>query len=104
MSLGGRVPVNPSGGLLSRGHPPGGTAVAQLAELIQQLRGQAVAGRRQVANARVALAQCRAPGSDRRDAALVRSSSGVWFLWLAVIADRMCVRNAAPGLEVAGGN
>jgi benzoylsuccinyl-CoA thiolase BbsB subunit len=55
-ALGGRIPVNPSGGLLSRGHPTGATGVAQAVELVWQLRG--TAGRRQVANARLALAQC----------------------------------------------
>jgi benzoylsuccinyl-CoA thiolase BbsB subunit len=45
--------VNPSGGLLSRGHPIGATGAAQLTELTRQLRGQA--GERQVPNARVAL-------------------------------------------------
>lgn len=55
-SLGGAVPVNVSGGLLSRGHPLAATGVAQVAELTLQLRGQA--GLRQVAGARVALAEC----------------------------------------------
>jgi len=53
-ALGGRLPVNPSGGLISRGHPVGATGVAQLCELAWQLRGQA--GERQVPGARVALA------------------------------------------------
>jgi len=61
-TLGGSVPVNPSGGLLSRGHPLGATAVAQLVELTQQLRGQA--GQRQVPNARVGLAQCMGADKD----------------------------------------
>jgi acetyl-CoA C-acetyltransferase len=43
--LGGAAPVNPSGGLLSRGHPLGATGAAQIAELVWQLRGDA--GRRQ---------------------------------------------------------
>lgn len=55
-ALGGRVPVNPSGGLLARGHPLGATGVAQLCELVWQLRGEA--GERQVSGARVAVAQC----------------------------------------------
>ena len=54
-ALGGRVPVNPSGGLLSKGHPVGASGVAQVVELVWQLRGQA--GKRQVPGARVALAQ-----------------------------------------------
>jgi acetyl-CoA acetyltransferase len=53
--LGGRVPVNPSGGLLSKGHPIGATGCAQLVELTDQLRGRC--GQRQVAGASVALAQ-----------------------------------------------
>ena len=55
-ALGGRVPVNPSGGLLARGHPLGATGVAQVCELALQLRGQA--GERQVAGAKVGVAQC----------------------------------------------
>jgi acetyl-CoA acetyltransferase len=55
-ALNGRIPVNPSGGLLSRGHPTGATGVAQIVELCWQLRG--TAGARQVADARLALAQC----------------------------------------------
>lgn len=54
-SLGGRVPVNPSGGLLSRGHPVGATGCAQLVELTDQLRGRC--GDRQVEGARIALAE-----------------------------------------------
>lgn len=54
-SLGGRLPVNVSGGLTSRGHPVGATGVAQVAEIAQQLRGRA--GAAQVVNARVGLAQ-----------------------------------------------
>jgi acetyl-CoA acyltransferase len=53
--LGGRLPVNVSGGLLSRGHPVGATGLGQLFELTLQLRGEA--GRRQVEGARVALAE-----------------------------------------------
>jgi acetyl-CoA acetyltransferase len=54
-ALGGKVPVNPSGGLLSKGHPVGASGVAQVVELVWQLRGQA--GQRQVPGARAALAQ-----------------------------------------------
>ncbi|TDD81432.1 thiolase family protein [Saccharopolyspora karakumensis] len=54
-TLGGRVPINPSGGLLSKGHPIGATGCAQLVELVEQLRGRA--GDRQVANARIGLAE-----------------------------------------------
>ncbi|MBI2876282.1 MAG: hypothetical protein HYY20_05315 [Candidatus Tectomicrobia bacterium] len=54
--IGGKIPVNPSGGLISKGHPLGATGIAQIAELVWQLRGQA--GGRQVAGARVGLAHC----------------------------------------------
>lgn len=52
-TYGGKVVTNPSGGLLSKGHPLGATGLAQCTELVQQLRGQAEA--RQVADARLAL-------------------------------------------------
>ena len=52
-SVGGSLPVNPSGGLKSKGHPPGATGVAQCVELFAQLRGEAV---NQVDGARIALA------------------------------------------------
>jgi acetyl-CoA acyltransferase len=52
-TYGGRWVVNPSGGLISKGHPIGATGVAQCAELTWQLRGEA--GPRQVEGARVAL-------------------------------------------------
>ncbi len=55
LQLGGRLPVNVSGGLVSKGHPLGATGLAQIYELVMQLRGQA--GARQVAGARVALAE-----------------------------------------------
>jgi acetyl-CoA acyltransferase len=64
--LGGRVPVNPSGGLLARGHPIGATGCAQLVELADQLRGRA--GDRQAGRPRIALAQ-NAGGSLGRDEA-----------------------------------
>lgn len=53
--LGGRVPVNTSGGLLRKGHPIGATGIAQIVELTEQLRG--TAGNRQVEGARIALAE-----------------------------------------------
>ena len=53
-AIGGRLPVNTSGGLNSRGHPVGATGVAQLIELTLQLRGDA--GERQVPGARLAMA------------------------------------------------
>jgi acetyl-CoA acetyltransferase len=52
-TYGGRIVVNPSGGLLSKGHPLGATGVAQCVELVHQLRG--TAQRRQVEGARVAI-------------------------------------------------
>ena len=52
-TYGGRWVVNPSGGLISKGHPIGATGLAQCAELTWQLRGKADA--RQVAGARVGL-------------------------------------------------
>jgi acetyl-CoA acetyltransferase len=52
-TYGGKVVTNPSGGLLSKGHPLGATGLAQCVELVQQLRG--TAERRQVPDARIAL-------------------------------------------------
>jgi acetyl-CoA C-acetyltransferase len=52
-SLGGRIPVNTSGGLKAKGHPIGATGAAQIAEIATQLRHEA--GRRQVEGARVGL-------------------------------------------------
>jgi acetyl-CoA acetyltransferase len=61
----GEVPVNPSGGLLAKGHPLGATGVAQLCEVTEQFRG--VAGGRQVGKADVAVAHTRGgsvPGTE----------------------------------------
>lgn len=55
-ALGGRIPVNVSGGLLSRGHPVGATGVAQIYEVVTQLRREA--GPRQVEGAKVGLSHC----------------------------------------------
>lgn len=52
-TIGGRLPVNPSGGLESKGHPLGATGIGQLYELVTQLRGEA--GSRQVEGARHAI-------------------------------------------------
>ena len=52
-TVGGRIPINPSGGLESKGHPLGATGIGQLYELVTQLRGEA--GARQVAGARHAI-------------------------------------------------
>ena len=56
-AIGGRRPINPSGGLLGKGHPLGATGVAQVVELVRQLRGEA--RNRQIEGARVGLAHCR---------------------------------------------
>src|SRR5438876_1446797 len=53
--LGGRLPVNTSGGLLSRGHPIGATGLGQIVEVVWQLQGKA--GKRQVENCKVGLTQ-----------------------------------------------
>jgi hypothetical protein len=53
--LGGRIPINPSGGLERKGHPIGATGLGQIYELTTQLRGEA--GKRQVEGARFAIAE-----------------------------------------------
>ena len=53
--IGGKIPINPSGGLESRGHPIGASGLAQIHELVTQLRG--AAGPRQVQGARIAMAE-----------------------------------------------
>lgn len=57
IALTGKKPINPSGGLLGKGHPIGATGIAQIYELCKQLRGDA--GKRQIAGARVGLAMNR---------------------------------------------
>ena len=52
-TVGGKMPINPSGGLESKGHPIGATGLGQIHELVTQLRGEA--GKRQVERARVAI-------------------------------------------------
>jgi acetyl-CoA C-acetyltransferase len=52
-SLGGKIPINPSGGLKAKGHPIGATGAAQIAEIVTQIRGEA--GPRQVEGARTGL-------------------------------------------------
>jgi acetyl-CoA acetyltransferase len=61
-ALGGRIPVNPSGGLLSKGEPLGASALGQVVELVHQLRGEA--GPRQVDGAAVALAHTVGRGAN----------------------------------------
>ncbi len=53
--LGGKIPINTSGGLISRGHPIGASGLAMIYELVTQLRGEA--GKRQVQGARIALVE-----------------------------------------------
>jgi acetyl-CoA acetyltransferase len=61
-ALGGRLPVNPSGGLLSKGEPLGASALGQVVELVRQLRGQC--GSRQVEGARTALSHTVGRGAN----------------------------------------
>ena len=61
-ALGGRLPVNPSGGLLSKGEPLGASALGQVVELVRQLRGEC--GSRQVEGARVALSHTVGRGAN----------------------------------------
>jgi benzoylsuccinyl-CoA thiolase BbsB subunit len=51
--IGGRIPINPSGGLIAKGHPVGATGAAQVVEIVRQLRGEA--GPRQVEGAKVGM-------------------------------------------------
>jgi len=53
--LGGKIPVNTSGGLKARGHAPGATGIAQVVEIVQQLRGEA--GDRQVKGAKIGMVE-----------------------------------------------
>jgi acetyl-CoA acetyltransferase len=61
-SLGGKRPVNVSGGLLSKGHPLGATGVAQIIEIVLQLKAKA--GTRQVDRAKVGIAHCMGGDKD----------------------------------------
>ncbi|HXQ75258.1 MAG TPA: thiolase family protein [Acidimicrobiales bacterium] len=70
-SIGGRLPVNPSGGLLSKGEPLGASALGQVVELVRQLRGEA--GERQVHGARVGLAHTVGRGANAGVVVLRRS-------------------------------
>ena len=54
-ALGGKIPVNPSGGLVSKGHPLGATGIGQIFEIVTQLRGHA--GSRQVEGARIGMTE-----------------------------------------------
>lgn len=68
-ALGGRVPVNPSGGMLCRGHPVGASGLAQICELADQIRGRS--GARQKEGARVGLAENSGGRVGRESAAAV---------------------------------
>lgn len=69
-ALGGRIPVNASGGLLSKGEPLGASALGGIAEIVSQLRGRS--GARQVQGARVGLAQTVGRGANASVAILSR--------------------------------
>ena len=73
--LGGRIPVNTSGGLLRKGHPIGATGLAQLVELTLQLQGRAE--KRQVEGAKLALAQNGGGKSGNDAAAMIVTILGV---------------------------
>ena len=60
--LSGKLPVNTDGGLMSRGHPLGATALAQIIEIYRQIRGEA--GPRQVSGAKIGLAHVMGAGSN----------------------------------------
>ena len=64
-TLGGKIPVNTSGGLLCKGHPVGATGVAQMVEIVWQLRGEAHG--RQVEGAKVGLTHCTGGGISGLD-------------------------------------
>ena len=61
----GKIAVNPSGGLLSKGHPVGATGLAQVSEIVWQLRGEA--GDRQVRDAKVGMTHCTGGGISGLD-------------------------------------
>jgi acetyl-CoA acetyltransferase len=67
-SLGGKIPVNPSGGLVSKGHPLGATGIGQIAEMVLQLRGDA--GKRQVEGARIGMTENGGGGLGVEEAAM----------------------------------
>jgi len=69
-TLDGRLPVNPSGGLLSKGEPLGASALGQVVEITRQLRG--LSGDRQVPGARVALSHTVGRGANASVVILVR--------------------------------
>jgi len=66
--IGGKLPINTSGGLESRGHPIGASGLAQIHEMVVQLRG--AAGKRQVKNARIAMTENGGGGLGDEEAAM----------------------------------
>lgn len=74
-ALDGKLPVNPSGGLLAKGHPLGATGLGQITELVWHMRGEA--GERQVAKANVALAHCSGGFSESPELGESQSTSVV---------------------------
>jgi acetyl-CoA acyltransferase len=60
--INGKFPVNTSGGLMSRGHPLGATGLAQIAEIVWQLRGEA--GPRQVKGVRIGMCHTMGAGPN----------------------------------------
>lgn len=75
--IGGTVAVNPSGGLLSKGHPLGATGIAQVAEIVWQLRGEA--GKRQVKGPTVGLTHCAGGFQESLELAEVASCTVLLF-------------------------
>lgn len=71
----GKLPVNPSGGLLAKGHPLGATGIGQIVELVWHMRGEA--GERQVAKANIALAHCSGGFSESPELGESQSTSVV---------------------------
>ncbi len=69
-TLGGKIPVNVSGGLESQGHPIGATGVRQVVELYWHLAGRGQAGKRQVEGVKVGLAQNAGGNVNSSEAAL----------------------------------
>ena len=69
-TIGGSIPINPSGGLESKGHPIGATGLGQIYELATHLRGEA--GERQVPDARIGMAQSIGLGGNGTAAVLKR--------------------------------
>jgi acetyl-CoA acetyltransferase len=69
--IGGKIPVNTDGGLMGRGHPMGATALAQIIEVVTQLRGEA--GARQVKDARIGLTHAMGSGPNSTVTILARN-------------------------------